>query len=350
MSPIPATAAACEFAAPAADDIVSSAIIVGSGPNGLAAAARLARAGLDVTVLEASDTIGGGTRSSEMIVPGLVHDHCSAFHPIAAASPFLDRLDLAASGLTWLQPAVDCAHPLDDGSAGVLYRSIDRTAAGMGQGRSAMASSLRADGLAVRRLVRRRIPAGPARAATSVGAGALRHRRDVAGHHAGSALEDGGGQGAVGRRRGACLLSPRPPSDQRGRADADRRRARRGVGGGRRRLAGDRRRLGGRHRTPRRQDRDRSARGVIRRPAAQRCADAGRVAVDRRRHPRRPVAEANRPLLPTIPSRPRRLQSRLRCRRRRSLDRAGRPPCGHGPSRRRSATRLSPTSERCTAG
>jgi phytoene dehydrogenase-like protein len=110
---------------------VSSAIIVGSGPNGLAAAARLARAGLDVAVLEASDTIGGGTRSSEMIVPGLVHDHCSAFHPIAAASPFLIGLDLASHGLTWRQPAVDCAHPLDDGSAGVLRRSIERTVEGM---------------------------------------------------------------------------------------------------------------------------------------------------------------------------------------------------------------------------
>jgi phytoene dehydrogenase-like protein len=112
---------------------VSTAIVVGSGPNGLAAAARLARAGLDVTVLEASDVIGGGTRSSEMIVPGLVHDHCSAFHPIAAASPFFTGLDLASHGLTWLQPAVDCAHPLDDGSAGVLYRSIDRTADGLGR-------------------------------------------------------------------------------------------------------------------------------------------------------------------------------------------------------------------------
>jgi phytoene dehydrogenase-like protein len=111
---------------------VSSAIVVGSGPNGLAAAARLARAGLDVTVLEASDTIGGGTRSSEMIVPGLVHDHCSAFHPIAAASPFLAGLDLAAHGLRWLQPAVDCVHPLDDGSAGAFHRSIDLTADGLG--------------------------------------------------------------------------------------------------------------------------------------------------------------------------------------------------------------------------
>ncbi len=112
---------------------VSSAIVVGSGPNGLAAAARLARAGLEVTVLEASSSIGGGTRSSEMIVPGLLHDHCSAFHPIAAASPFLRELNLSAHGLRWLSPEVDCVHPLDDGSAGVFYRSIAATAEGLGR-------------------------------------------------------------------------------------------------------------------------------------------------------------------------------------------------------------------------
>ncbi|MEY2524811.1 MAG: hypothetical protein QOJ66_3376, partial [Ilumatobacteraceae bacterium] len=106
---------------------------VGSGPNGLAAAARLARAGLEVTVLEASDTIGGGTRSSEMIVAGLVHDHCSAVHPLAVGSPFLAELNLASDGLTWLQPEVNCAHPLDDGSAGVFYRSIQRTAEVLGR-------------------------------------------------------------------------------------------------------------------------------------------------------------------------------------------------------------------------
>ncbi len=105
---------------------MTTAIVVGSGPNGLAAAARLARAGVEVTVLEAADTIGGGTRSSDAIVPGLVHDHCSAVHPIAAGSPFLAQLDLP--GLTWLQPDIDCAHPLDDGSCGSFVRSFDRTA------------------------------------------------------------------------------------------------------------------------------------------------------------------------------------------------------------------------------
>jgi phytoene dehydrogenase-like protein len=111
---------------------MTSAIVVGSGPNGLAAAARLARAGLAVTVLEAADTIGGGTRSSEAIVPGLVHDHCSAFHPIAAASPYLSTLPLEQYGLRWLQPSIDCAHPLDGGSAGVLSRSMERTVADLG--------------------------------------------------------------------------------------------------------------------------------------------------------------------------------------------------------------------------
>ncbi len=111
---------------------MTSAIVVGSGPNGLTAAVRLARAGLEVTVLEAADTIGGGTRSSEMIVPGLLHDHCSAFHPLAAASPYLRGLDLAAHGLRWLQPEIDCAHPLDDGSAGAVFRSLDRTAEALG--------------------------------------------------------------------------------------------------------------------------------------------------------------------------------------------------------------------------
>ena len=112
---------------------MSSATVVGAGPNGLAAAVALAREGLEVTVYEASDTIGGGTRSGELTLPGLLHDHCSAVHPMAVGSPFLRSLDLEGYGLRWAWPEVDCAHPLDDGSAGVLLRSLDETAAGLGE-------------------------------------------------------------------------------------------------------------------------------------------------------------------------------------------------------------------------
>ena len=112
---------------------MSDAIVVGSGPNGLACAVALAREGVTVTVLEAEETIGGGTRSGELTVPGLLHDHCSAFHPMAAASPFLRSLELERHGLQWRWPRVDLAHPLDDGSAGVMVRSLDETAAGLGE-------------------------------------------------------------------------------------------------------------------------------------------------------------------------------------------------------------------------
>lgn len=99
--------------------------MVGSGPNGLAAAARLARAGMSVTVLEAASSVGGGARSSEYLVPGLVHDHCSAVHPMVLASPVFQQL--ALPGLRWNAPEIDCAHPLDDGSAGAFCRSFDDT-------------------------------------------------------------------------------------------------------------------------------------------------------------------------------------------------------------------------------
>ncbi|MEZ5282275.1 MAG: NAD(P)/FAD-dependent oxidoreductase [Acidimicrobiales bacterium] len=108
------------------------AFVVGSGPNGLAGAIVLARAGLDVTVFERSAHVGGATRSSEAMRDGLLHDHCSAVHPLAAGSPFFDDFGLESHGLKWRLPAVDCAHPLDDGSAGALYRSIDETAAQLG--------------------------------------------------------------------------------------------------------------------------------------------------------------------------------------------------------------------------
>ena len=118
--------------------------VVGSGPNGLAGAVELARNGLSVTVIEASDEIGGGTRTSELTVPGVLHDHCSAFHPMAASSPFVESLDLARHGLEWLWPEVDFAHPLDDGTAGVMVRSIEETARGLGE-----------DGAAWKRVFRR---------------------------------------------------------------------------------------------------------------------------------------------------------------------------------------------------
>ncbi len=111
---------------------MSTAVVVGAGPNGLAAAVRLAQAGLQVTVLEAADEIGGGTRSSEAILPGLLHDHCSAIHPMAVGSQFLEGLGLDHYGLSWRLPEIDCVHPLDGGRAGVLYRSVDATADGLG--------------------------------------------------------------------------------------------------------------------------------------------------------------------------------------------------------------------------
>lgn len=111
---------------------MSRAVIVGSGPNGLAAAVTLARAGVEVTVLEAADEIGGGTRTSDLTGDGVLHDHCSAAHPFLVGSAFAREADLGAAGLRLCQPEIDLAHPLDDGTSGVLVRSIDDTAAGLG--------------------------------------------------------------------------------------------------------------------------------------------------------------------------------------------------------------------------
>ncbi|MDX6278209.1 MAG: hypothetical protein QOJ72_2337 [Nocardioidaceae bacterium] len=112
---------------------MTSAVVVGSGPNGLAAAVVLAKAGVDTTVLEAADEIGGGTRSAELTIPGLMHDVCSATHPTGVASPFFRSLDLGRHGLEWLWPEVDAVHPIDGGRAGVMFRDLDRTTELMGK-------------------------------------------------------------------------------------------------------------------------------------------------------------------------------------------------------------------------
>ena len=111
---------------------MTTGVVVGGGPNGLVAAALLARAGVQVTVLEAAETIGGGARTTEAIVPGLLHDSCSAIHPMAVGSAALRSLELHRYGLEWRWPEIDCAHPLDGGDAGVLHRSLVATAAGLG--------------------------------------------------------------------------------------------------------------------------------------------------------------------------------------------------------------------------
>ena len=108
------------------------AIVVGSGPNGLAAAVALAEAGVTVRVFEREDEIGGGTRSAELTLPGFIHDVCSAVHPMGILSPSFRNLPLSEHGLEWVTPAASVAHPLDDRDAVMLYQSLDRTCDGLG--------------------------------------------------------------------------------------------------------------------------------------------------------------------------------------------------------------------------
>lgn len=112
---------------------MTNAVVVGSGPNGLAAATVLARAGLEVTVFEAATELGGGARSVESPIDGLLQDHCAAVHPMAPGSAFFRTLDLEAMGVRWAYAPIDAAHPLDGGGAALLHTSVDETAAGLGR-------------------------------------------------------------------------------------------------------------------------------------------------------------------------------------------------------------------------
>lgn len=109
------------------------ALVIGSGPNGLAAAIELARAGLKVRIYEANETIGGGARSGELTLPGFKHDLCSAVHPLAAGSPYFSKLPLSNYGLAFIESPIALAHPFDDGTAAILDRSIDATSKHLGQ-------------------------------------------------------------------------------------------------------------------------------------------------------------------------------------------------------------------------
>ena len=108
------------------------AVVIGSGPNGLAAAITLARAGRSVLVLEANETVGGCTRSAALTLPGFIHDLGSAIHPLAVGSPFFRTLPLKDYGLSWVEPPAPLAHPFDDGTAALLERSIAATCETLG--------------------------------------------------------------------------------------------------------------------------------------------------------------------------------------------------------------------------
>ena len=312
------------------------AIVVGAGPNGLAAAITLARAGRSVRVYEAASEPGGGTRTHELTLPGFRHDMCSTILPLAVASPFFRTVDLAAHGVEIIHPDAPVAHPLDGARAAVLERSVAATAAGLGGD----------DGRAWKRLfgplVRDadklgtellqpviHVPRHPL-ALARFGLPALRSARGLARGR----FKDDAGARPVRRDRGACDAAPRSSTDclvrPRPRHLCPRRRLADGQGrgecGGRRHGRGAR--------GPRWRGRHRPSRALARRPAAGPGRGPGRHAATTRRHRRGSPVGADPPLRRGLSLRLRRLQGGLGARRSRAVGRGRAASGGHGPPRR----------------
>jgi len=148
-------------------------VVVGAGPNGLAAAVTLARAGRSVVLLEAGDTVGGGSRTAELTLPGFRHDVCSSVHPLGAASPLFRSLDLDDRGLAWVHPDAPLAHPLDDGTVAVLERSVEGTAAGLGPDGPAYRSVFEPSAQLLGRILDEGLDGHPGRRAVAVGLGSM---------------------------------------------------------------------------------------------------------------------------------------------------------------------------------
>ena len=153
---------------------MSRACVIGSGPNGLAAAIVLAQAGLRVDVFEAEATPGGATRTLPLTLPGFLHDFGSAVHPFAAGSPFFTTLPLANYGLEWIYGAAPLAHPLDDGTAIVLERDLGQAEQALGVDGKEWRRLMKPAAGRLERICRRRSRPGAAHPASSVAHGAVR--------------------------------------------------------------------------------------------------------------------------------------------------------------------------------
>ena len=156
---------------------MSRACVIGSGPNGLAAAIALAQAGLRVDVYEAESEPGGATRTLPLTLPGFLHDFGSAVHPFAAGSPFFSTLPLAEHGLEWIHGDAPLAHPLDDGTAVVLERDLAATERALGEDGKAWRNLDAARSGRLAGICSRFIGAVPAHAASSAAHGAIRIER-----------------------------------------------------------------------------------------------------------------------------------------------------------------------------